>query len=203
MSIALLQLVETRLARHRPVRPRLRPLMKRSSVALVLSVREGELHVLMIRRAEREGDPWSGHMAFPGGRRDPEDAHGYAVALRETEEEVGLDLEQHARFIGRLSDIAARRKKLEIGMAVSVFVFRLEREVPLSPNHEVAEPVWIPIEFLLDEANRGSMIWERRGLRVRLPCYDFEGRRIWGMSLRMLDELLGLVRHEQSDRGPA
>ncbi|HCD57344.1 MAG TPA: CoA pyrophosphatase, partial [Halieaceae bacterium] len=83
-------MIENRLAAHRPGRPWLRPLMKRSAVALVLQVREGELHILMIKRAEREGDPWSGHMAFPGGRMDPGDAHGYAVALRETQEEVGL-----------------------------------------------------------------------------------------------------------------
>ena len=92
MSVPLLQLIETRLADHSPGRKLLRRLMKRSSVAMVLQVRQGELHILMIKRAEREGDPWSGHMAFPGGRMDKGDANGYAVAVRETEEEVGLTL---------------------------------------------------------------------------------------------------------------
>mgnify|MGYP001813096738 CR=1 FL=1 len=90
MSVPLLQLIETRLADHKPRRKWLRRYTKRSAVALILQIREGELNVLMIKRAERKGDPWSGHMAFPGGRMDPGDDHGYAVAVRETEEEVGL-----------------------------------------------------------------------------------------------------------------
>ena len=73
MSVSLLQLIETRLSGHSPGRKRFRQLMKRSAVAMVLQVREGELHILMIKRAEREGDPWSGHMAFPGGRQDAVD----------------------------------------------------------------------------------------------------------------------------------
>lgn len=67
VSVSLLQLVERRLASHRPNRKFLRPLMQRSAVALILKVIEGELNVLMIKRADRAGDPWSGHMAFPGG----------------------------------------------------------------------------------------------------------------------------------------
>lgn len=90
MPVSLLQLIETRLADHKPGRRVWRRLMQRSAVAMILQVREGELHILMIKRAEREGDPWSGHMAFPGGRMDKADAHGFAVAVRETEEEIGL-----------------------------------------------------------------------------------------------------------------
>ncbi len=86
MSVSLLQLIETRLAEHSPGRKLFRQFRKRSAVAIILQVREGELHILMIKRAEREGDPWSGHMAFPGGRMDPTDQNGYAVAVRETEE---------------------------------------------------------------------------------------------------------------------
>ena len=78
---------------------------------LELEVRAGELHILMIKRADREGDPWSGHMAFPGGRMDKADAHGYAVAVRETEEEVGLSLGPLDQCIGRLSDLNARPHK--------------------------------------------------------------------------------------------
>ncbi|MDP5071772.1 MAG: NUDIX domain-containing protein, partial [Congregibacter sp.] len=90
MSISLLQMAESGLANHRPSRKWLKGIMKRAAVALVLQLRDGELGVLMIRRAEREGDPWSGQMAFPGGRMDKTDANGYAVAVRETHEEVGL-----------------------------------------------------------------------------------------------------------------
>ena len=193
MSVALLQLIESRLDAHRPGKKLLRRLKKRSAVAMILQVHDGELHILMIKRAEREGDPWSGHMAFPGGRMDPGDANGYAVAKRETEEEVGLHLGPSDHCIGRLSDINARPHRGALGMAVSPFVFRLEREVEFQPNYEVAEVVWVPMEFLLDTDNREQMVWEYKGVKMSLPCYMYGRRRIWGLSLMMLDELMDLV----------
>jgi len=193
-------LIETRLTDHNPNRKWLRRLMKRSAVAMILQVRDGELHILMIKRAEREGDPWSGHMAFPGGRMDKTDAHGYAVAVRETEEEVGLALGPQDRCIGRLSDINARPHRGFLGMAVSPFVFRLQREVDFTPNYEVAEVVWVPLEFLLDAANREQMTWQYKGVEIPMPCYLFEGRRIWGLSLMMLDELMDLVEGDNPQR---
>ena len=193
MSISLLQLIESKLSDHKPGKKLLRPLMKRSAVALILQVRSGELHILMIKRAEREGDPWSGHMAFPGGRKDPGDANGFACALRETEEEVGLQLLPEDVCIGRLSEINAMSRLRGLGMAVTPFVFRLNREVRFEPNHEVAEVVWVPLEFLIDAENRQEMEWTFRGMKINLPCYFYEGRRIWGLSLNMLDELMGLL----------
>jgi len=193
VSVPLLQLIETRLADHSPGRKLLRRLMKRSAVAMILQVRQGELHILMIKRADREGDPWSGHMAFPGGRMDKADAHGYAVAVRETREEVGLSLGPQDQCIGRLSDINARPHRGAFGMAVSPFVFRLEREVEFTPNYEVAEVVWVPLEFLLDTDNREEMTWEYKGVKIPMPCYLYGERRIWGLSLMMLDELMDLV----------
>jgi 8-oxo-dGTP pyrophosphatase MutT (NUDIX family) len=193
VSVSLLQLIETRLADHSPGRNPLRRLQKRSAVAMILQVREGQLHILMIKRAEREGDTWSGHMAFPGGRMDKTDAHGYAVAVRETAEEVGLLLGAQDECIGRLSDVNARPHRGTFGMAVSPFVFRLDREVTFTLNHEVAEVVWVPLEFLSNVGNREEMIWNYKGVRIPVPCYRYEGRCIWGLSLMMLDELLDLV----------
>ena len=193
MSVSLLQLIESRLPEHSPKKPLLRPLMKRSAVAMILQIRQGELHILMIKRAEREGDPWSGHMAFPGGRMDKADANGYAVAVRETEEEVGLTLGPRDRCLGRLSDFRARPRWGMLGMRVSPFVFHLEREVSFTANYEVAEVVWVPLEFLLDTDNREQMRWKYKGIEFPVPCYHFGERVIWGLSLMMLDELMDLV----------
>lgn len=200
MSVSLLHMLENRLATHRPAKPWLRPLMKRSAVALVLQVREGELHILMIKRAEREGDPWSGHMAFPGGRMDPADAHGYDVALRETREEVGLDLALQGRCIGRLSDLNARPHRGALGMAVSPFVFRLDRAAHFQLNYEVAEVVWVPLEFLLNNANRDTMRWQRNRMTLNMPCYLYRKYRIWGLSLAMLDELMDIAEGSRQRR---
>ena len=192
--------METRLSAHSPSKKLLRRLMKRSAVAMVLQVREGELHILMIKRADREGDPWSGHMAFPGGRMEKTDAHGFAVAVRETHEEVGLHLGPEDDCIGRLSDINARPHRGLLGMAVTPFVFRLDRQVEFQPNYEVAEVVWVPVEFLLNTDNREQMTWDYKGMKMTMPCYFFGGRRIWGLSLMMLDELMDVVEGQNAGR---
>ena len=85
-------------------------------------------------------------------------------------------------------------------MTVTPFVFRLEREVALTPNHEVAEVIWVPLEFLLDTDNRDQMVWEYKKLKIPMPCYFYEGRCIWGLSLMMLDELMDLVEGKNPKR---
>ena len=202
MSVALLQIAEARLSEHRPSRQWLRPLMKRAAVALILQLREGELGVLMIRRARREGDPWSGQMAFPGGRMEAQDRNGLATARRETEEEIGLHLGAGEPCLGKLSELNATRRALRAGLVITPYVFRLQRQVNFHPNHEVEEVVWVPLEFLLDTDNRTEMTWRRGSLALRMPCYDYRGRRIWGLSLRMLDELMDLVEGESPRRPP-
>lgn len=179
---------------HRPRRKLLRRVWARSAVALFLHECPDEgLAVLMIRRADREGDPWSGHMAFPGGRKDKADRNTLATALRETEEEVGLRADGVSRLLGRLSDIATHARLRHGPMVITPYVFSLPERFPLQPNHEVAETVWVPLAFLADRANREKMRWAPNGVPLELPCYLFGGRRIWGLSLMMLDELLEVL----------
>lgn len=200
MPVSPLHLIETRLGRHRPGKKLLRRFMKRSAVAMILQVHDDEPHILMIKRAEREGDPWSGHMAFPGGRMETADRNGFAVAVRETGEEIGLHLGERDRCIGRLSELNARPHRGTFGMAVSPFVFRLEREAALSLNHEVDEVIWVPFSFLMNENNREEMLWQYKGAEIPVPCYHYEGRCIWGLSLMMLGELLDIAGNRRLDR---
>ena len=200
MSVSLLQTAESALARHRPARKWFKGLRGRASVALILQLREGALGVLMIRRAEREGDPWSGQMAFPGGRLEPGDANALAAARRETQEEIGLCLGAGAPCLGRLSELNAVNRRLRGSLVISPYVFHLQRAVTFHPNHEVAEVLWVPLAFLLNADNREEMLWQRGQDTLRLPCYIYARRRIWGLSLSMLDELMNLVAGESPRR---
>ena len=188
-----LQAMSTRMRNFRPRRRWWRRRVKRSAVALILRQSHGEIEVLMIQRAEREGDPWSGHMAFPGGRMDPDDRTGLRTAMRETEEEIGIDIERAGNVMGRLSDLVSRPHSGRRPMVVSPYVFSLHIPVSIDSNHEVADTVWVPLTYLADHRNRQTMEVQRGKLNFVLPCYHYKGKQIWGMSLRMLDELLELV----------
>jgi len=193
VSIALLELVETTLAEHAPTALASRQWAQRCAVALILQLRDAQLSVLMIKRAERAGDPWSGHMAFPGGRKEPQDRNGYAIAVRETSEEIGLALGSQDRCLGKLSDLQIHPDDPARALVVTPFVFLLQRDALLTLNHEVADVIWVPLHFLLAPENRQSMLWHRGETALDLPCYHFSNQRIWGLSLRMLDELMALI----------
>jgi len=162
-------------------------------VAAVLRPGEDGAEFLFIHRAEDPRDPWSGHMAFPGGRVDPGDADSLAAAVRETNEEVGLDLPTIAETIGRLSDVAAIGRGRPMNMVINPYVFATSSPPPLIPNHEVAAVVWVPASFLADHRNRESMEYQRGGFSLELPCYRYQDRLIWGLTLGMVDELISLV----------
>ena len=166
----------------------------RSAVAIILREGDTGIEALMIRRAEREGDPWSGHMGFPGGRMDKTDKGGLSTAQRETWEEIGLDKTAYSQCIGRLPDIIASPRKHIRPMVISCFVFSMQGEPEMDLNHEVDEVVWVPLPFLAEYKNRELMQWQRKNKSLELPCYFYQGRRIWGLSLKMLDDLLALIK---------
>ncbi len=161
----------------------------RPAPAGVVGVEPGEPELLLIRRAEVDGDPWSGHVAFPGGQVEPEDASPLDGALRETLEEVGLDLRVHGRLLGELPQswtIPVRGRR----MLVHPYVYSLD--LPQDPvlNDEVARLFWVPLRVLLVGTGRGTMTWGWKGQQIVLPCVRFQGERLWGMTLRMVEDLL-------------
>jgi 8-oxo-dGTP pyrophosphatase MutT (NUDIX family) len=167
--------------------------LKRAAVAAVLKPAERGVELLFIHRSEDSRDPWSGHMAFPGGRVEASDADELAGAIRETREEVQLDLERHGEYLGRLDDVRAIGRGRPMSLIITPFVFAVESVPELVPNYEVADVVWVPTGFLADSSNRETMEYRQAGLSLELPCYRYEDHLIWGLTLGMVDELLSLV----------
>jgi 8-oxo-dGTP pyrophosphatase MutT (NUDIX family) len=164
-----------------------------AAVAAVLRERSAGLELLFIRRAEHPRDPWSGHMAWPGGHIDDDDADALAAAVRETREELQLDLERDGELLGALPVVRTHLRRGPGPRHVAPFVFALRHESTLVPNDEVQEAVWAPLRFFADRRNRGRFVWTGRGVPLALPCYRFENRLIWGLTLHMLDHLLERV----------
>lgn len=170
------------------------PAHRKAAVAAILRERSDESELLFIRRAEHPRDPWSGQMGLPGGRVEPADATPLEAALRETREEIGLDLAAFGRLLGRLSEVRTHLPPGSVPYSVVPFAFSVDGDPALTPNEEVQEVLWVPLSFLADDANRSAFTWVRRGLPLPMRCFRFEGRVIWGLTLRIVDDLLSLSK---------
>lgn len=171
---------------------------RQAAVAAVLRT-SARPEILFIRRAEHSRDPWSGHMAFPGGRVDREDENPLQAAVREAKEEVDLDLRSQGQFLGELSQVRAvsraRPREGEPPLVVHPYVFAVGDEDPaLTPDErEVQEVVWVPFDLFLDPKNRQNLDMTYEGQQYQFPCYRFQGRVIWGLTLKMVDELVAVI----------
>ncbi|MBN1334733.1 MAG: CoA pyrophosphatase [Deltaproteobacteria bacterium] len=181
---------EAMAARLPPVRPP--PEAVDADVAAVAAVIGPGPDLLFIRRTVQAGDPWSGQVAFPGGRAEAGDPDPVSVAVRETLEEVGLDLSS-ARLLGPLP-VQVTLPHLPVRLAVHPFVFGLPQRVALCTSDEVARVLWLPLEDLLSGRGRGTLRWHWQGVGVDLPCVRLDGERLWGMTLLMVDDLLDRLR---------
>jgi 8-oxo-dGTP pyrophosphatase MutT (NUDIX family) len=167
----------------------------RAAVAIVVRDGTDGPQVLLIRRAEHPADAWSGHMAFPGGRQDPQDENLIATAIRETFEEVGLDLGQAGRLLGQLAPVPAVARGRPVAMTIVPFIFELVADAELLYSDEVVEAVWVPLDPLLQGQLRTTFAVDRDGgERVELPAHNVGGRIVWGLTYRMLDSLFELLR---------
>ena len=166
---------------------------KSASVCMILSdfENDGELSILMIRRAKFQGDPWSGHMAFPGGRVEAFDDSIRAGALRELSEELQIGFDQ-LEPLGQLSDVKAKMVPKHKQLVISAFVFKAKHALKPIKNEEVAEYHWIPLRFFA-ETRRKRMWWMRKLRPLVLPYYRYNKRRVWGLSLAMIDELFKVI----------
>jgi 8-oxo-dGTP pyrophosphatase MutT (NUDIX family) len=147
--------------------------------------------VLLMRRAEREGDSWSGHWAFPGGRRDSNDADVLGTALRELEEECGVRLARadlEAELPARLA-----RRKAGAYVLVTPFVFRTEGELATVPDaFEAAEAMWLPLAVPRDPARHLLLPIPGLPSGMRYPGIELNGGPLWGFTYRLICDWLGL-----------
>lgn len=167
---------------------------REAGVALVLVEGGSELEVLLIERARHENDPWSGHMALPGGRREAQDPSVAAAAERETREEVGVALSS-ANRLGQIDDIEGRHSGRPAGMIVSCFVYGISPPVQLSPNYEVHDVVWTPMSALLDP-RRTVVDFYRPDRRQAYPGIRVSNKQdqiVWGMTYRFLANFFAAV----------
>jgi len=144
------------------------------------------MEILLIRRAEHPLDPWSGQMAFPGGRAEPGDIDLLATAVRETVEEIGLDLSRAAEPLGALDEVRAMARMRPMDLSILPLVFRLTAPVEPSLSGEVRSLHWLPLGSLLGAELRSTMDYDHEGQRLQFPCVRVDEVVIWGLTYRML-----------------
>jgi 8-oxo-dGTP pyrophosphatase MutT (NUDIX family) len=159
---------------------------KRAAVAALVHDDPSGPRVLLMKRAERAGDPWSGHISLPGGGFHPTDVDLLATAIRETHEELGIDLHA-ARHIGPLP-LLSPLSSGPMGIEVTPFAF-VTAEVPdIQVGPEAMSSFWLP----LDHASAGAFdsTFTYPGTDRVFPAWNFEGHTIWGMTWRVLGDLI-------------
>jgi 8-oxo-dGTP pyrophosphatase MutT (NUDIX family) len=198
---AVFTIDEIRVAiQSRPHEPAVfRPDPSHAGVAMILAGDDNNLDACFIRRTEHEGDPWSGQVAFPGGRADRVDLDAAAVAERETFEEIGVRLASRHR-IGALPIRPIQRRDRGIDMTLSPFIYYVgtggHSAASVRQAHEVASVFWVPLAHLFDEAASTELEYPFNGQLTTFPGIRFEDYVIWGLTLRILDSFAGIMDRE-------
>jgi len=177
----------------------------RAAVAVILREGAAGLEVLFIRRAEQDGDPWSGQMAFPGGRAEPGETDLRTTAVRETLEEIGIDLDAAGEYLGALDEVRAMARMRPMDLSIQPFVFRLRAGAPaaLALSAEVAGVHWLPLDELLGERWLSTMEYAWQGAVLTFPCLRYEDLVIWGLTFRMFTGFRDLLLAPREKPAPA
>ena len=167
--------------------------VRRAAVALIIRAGKGGVpELLFIKRAEYPADPWSGQVAFPGGREEAADPTLADTAIRETREETGIDLVSHGTVIGTLDDLRPQTVRLP-AVIVRPYVVLLNRFEPLLLSDEVALAFWVPLEAFKDTPSWRDTEVLARGVQLNARAFHHQGQVIWGMTERILAQLLALL----------
>jgi 8-oxo-dGTP pyrophosphatase MutT (NUDIX family) len=169
--------------------------------AIFRSSSRGE-EVLLIKRADRAGDPWSGDVALPGGRVEAEDSSFMETAAREALEEVGADLSAGARFLGYMRPFQARRRSI----LVVPCVFIAAGPLSIAGSSEVSSHMWVPVSDLMEPKNRSTYDSGLGGEARSFPAFSLSGYTVWGLTERILSSIVDSLQkqneHSTSKRSP-
>ncbi|MGA2783113.1 MAG: CoA pyrophosphatase [Candidatus Bathyarchaeia archaeon] len=163
-----------------------------AAVAVIIDQSERPGSILLIRRTEREGDRWSGQIAFPGGHRESSDRTFLDTAIREAEEEVGISLREH-EILGALPLVHSQRRSVR----VAPFVFQLKTRVEIQPNREVADAFWLALSDIANNVITKTKVQVENGNLVT-DSYIYRGYVIWGLTFRIINLLLDKIVDAQS-----
>ncbi len=159
---------------------------KGAAVLVPILERRGELHLVYIRRADHVSSH-RGQVAFPGGRVDPTDVTLLDTALREAQEEVGID-PQTVDVLGAFPEMST----LTSGITVAPFAGVIPASTAMSPSlDEVAEIFEVPLGALSDPRYRGEYRWANN--QSKYPAIMYGGQTIWGLTLRITENLLAIL----------
>jgi len=158
---------------------------RRAAVSVILSERATP-KILLIERAESANDPWSGQVAFPGGKFQEGDASLRETAVRETREEVGIDLDASSEFLGYLGAFATHTG----GMEVVPVLFLLNRPVDVATNVEVRSHMWVDLGYLASKEARTTRPVRFKGSEMQVPVFRAGSYVVWGLTHRIISSML-------------
>ena len=159
---------------------------RQAAVAIIMRPGATGEEMLFIKRAEKEGDPWSGHMAFPGGHRDAIDNSLKDAAMRETMEEIALDLSD-SQYLGALDHQHAQPRGRVLDMLIAPHVFEITGDPVFNPNYEVDEVVWAPLAAMAKNEIHDYETMPMAGTPTIFNGYRLAGGHfVWGLTYRIL-----------------
>ena len=162
-----------------------------AAVAVLLRATDQGFQVLFVKRSEKFGDPWSGQTAFPGGKRSPEDRNLKETVIRETLEETSVNLLEGCRFLGAMEPVRSTQKP---ELQILPFVVLLEKEQAIKLNEELTEYFWTPLKELAK--HKGTAKFSFR----EYPAYIIENHIIWGLTYKIMNNLLSLFSSIEEEK---